>query len=147
MSAAEELSASLEDYLEAIYHLIEEGRVARVKDIAARLKVQMPSVTGALRNLAAKELIHHDPYSYVTLTPEGERVAREMVQRHEVLTEFLTDFLCLDAKTAARNACAMEHAIEGVVLERLVEFVESADGRPAAGRAKRRRDNHGAVVE
>jgi DtxR family Mn-dependent transcriptional regulator len=135
MSATEKLSASLQDYLEAIYHLIDEGRVARVKDIAARLNVQMPSVTGALRNLAAKELIHHDPYSYVTLTTEGERVAREMARRHQVLTDFLTEFLGLDPETAERNACHMEHAIEAVVLDRLVEFVELADEKlsPAAG--------------
>ena len=128
MASDETLSASLEDYLETIYHLVEEGRVARVKDIAARMNVQMPSVTGALRNLAARDLVNHDPYSYVTLTPSGEDVAREMVHRHEVLTEFLVDFLGLDQATADRNACTIEHAIEEVVLERLVEFVEQARG-------------------
>jgi DtxR family Mn-dependent transcriptional regulator len=86
MAPHESLSASLEDYLEAIYHLIEGGRVARVKDIAERMSVQMPSVTGAVRSLAAKELVDHDPYSYVTLTPAGEAIAREVVRRHDVLT-------------------------------------------------------------
>ena len=124
MPAAEELSASLEDYLETIYHLVQESHVARVKDIAARMKVQMPSVTGAVRALAAKDLVDHDPYSYVTLTPQGEEVAREMVRRHEVLTAFLTDFLGLDPVTAERNACHVEHAIETVVLDRLIEFAE-----------------------
>lgn len=118
------LSASLEDYLEAIYHLEREQRVARVRDIAERLSVAMPSVTSALRTLAAKALVNHTPYSYVTLTPAGERIAREMVQRHEVLTGFLADFLGLDRAAAERNACAMEHAIEPVVLTRLVAFVE-----------------------
>jgi DtxR family Mn-dependent transcriptional regulator len=118
------LSASLEDYLEAIFHLVEEERVARVRDIAARMNVQMPSVTGALHSLAARELVNYDPYSYVTLTPRGEVVAREVVRRHTVLTHFLTGFLGLDRETAERNACHMEHAIEPVVLQRLVEFVE-----------------------
>lgn len=129
-----DLSASLEDYLEAIYHLVRENRVARVRDIAERLGVQMPSVTGALRTLAAKELVNHDPYSYVTLTPAGERVARDMVRRHEVLTGFLSDFLGLDLAVAERNACAMEHAIEPQVLDRLVAFVEGA-GAPAKATA------------
>ena len=129
-----DLSASLEDYLEAIYHLVRENRVARVRDIAERLGVQMPSVTGALRSLAAKELVNHDPYSYVTLTPAGERIARDMVRRHEVLTGFLNDFLGLDLAAAERNACAMEHAIEPQVLDRLVAFVEGA-GRPAKATA------------
>jgi len=127
------LSASLEDYLEAIFHLEREGRVARVRDIASRMSVQMPSVTGALRALAARDLVNHVPYSYVTLTPAGERVAREMVRRHEVLTSFLTDLLGLAPQVAERNACHMEHAIEPVVLDRLVEFVERVKGHLGAG--------------
>ncbi len=124
-----DLSASLEDYLEAIFILVQERRVARVKDIAERLGVQMPSVTGALRSLAKKGLVDHDPYSYITLTTKGERIARDLLRRHTVLTDFLTDFLGLDQGTAERNACEMEHAIEPIVLDRLVEFVER-EGRP-----------------
>ena len=119
------LSASLEDYLEAIFHLVEKEHVARVRDIAARMNVQMPSVTGALHNLAARQLVNYDPYNYITLTPRGDALAREIVRRHEVLTEFLRDVLGLDPETADRNACHMEHAIEPIVLNRLVEFVES----------------------
>ncbi len=124
----QELSASLEDYLEAIYHLEREGRVARVRDIAARLSVQMPSVTSALRSLASKDLVNHDRYSYVTLTPAGARVAADMVRRHEVLTGFLVDILGVPRAAAERNACAMEHTIEPAVLDRLVEFVETPRG-------------------
>jgi DtxR family Mn-dependent transcriptional regulator len=120
---SEELSASLQDYLEAIYHLVREGHVARVKDIAARMNVQMPSVTGALRALVERELVNHDPYGYTTLTERGEAAALEVVRRHEVLADFLARVLGLDLETAERNACHIEHAIEPVVLERLVEFV------------------------
>ena len=127
MPAREALSQSLEDYLEAIYHLIQDGKVARVKDVAARLKVQMPSVTGAVRSLAARGLVDHDPYSYITLTEKGEAIARDMVRRHEVLTHFLVAFLGIDEDVAGRNACEMEHAIEPVVLDRLVDFVEQAE--------------------
>jgi len=129
MAVGHHLSASLEDYLEAIYHIVREGKVARVRDIAARLGVQMPSVTGALRSLAAKDLVHHAPYSYVTLTPAGERVAREVTRRHEVLTGFLTGYLGLGREAAERNACAMEHAIEPVVLTRLATFIEQGGAK------------------
>lgn len=124
MSAAPTLSASLEDYLEAIFVLAREDRVARVRDIAARLNVQMPSVTGAVRSLSAKGLVNYDPYSYITLTPSGEAIARDLFHRHQVLTAFLTDLLGIDPETAERNACHIEHAIEPVVLERLIEFVQ-----------------------
>jgi Mn-dependent DtxR family transcriptional regulator/Fe2+ transport system protein FeoA len=124
MCATDTLSANLEDYLEAIYRIVQEDRVARVKDIAARLNVQKASVSGALQSLAAKGLVNHEPYSYITLTPRGETIAREVFHRHQVLTGFLTDFLGINPETADRNACHIEHAIEPIVLDRLIEFVQ-----------------------
>jgi DtxR family Mn-dependent transcriptional regulator len=66
-----DLSASLEDYLEAIYNLAEAKKVARSRDIAEALGVSRASVTGALRALKEKGLIEHEPYGYVTLTEAG----------------------------------------------------------------------------
>ncbi|MCK4379164.1 MAG: metal-dependent transcriptional regulator, partial [Deltaproteobacteria bacterium] len=62
------LTSNMEDYLEAILTLQEEQKVARVRDIARQLKVKMPSVTGAVRNLAEKGLVNYERYSFVTLT-------------------------------------------------------------------------------
>ena len=62
------LSASLEDYIEAIYHIISEKEVARGKDIASRLKVSGASVTEALRALSKKGLINYAPYEVITMT-------------------------------------------------------------------------------
>jgi len=59
--ALEGLSASLEDYLEVIFHLEKSNRVARAKDIADQMNVQRASVTGALKALAGKGLINYSP--------------------------------------------------------------------------------------
>ena len=123
------LSESLGDYLETIYHLVEENKVARVKEIAERMQVHMSSVTGALKSLAERDLVNHDPYSLVTLTPRGETAARELVRRHRVLSRFFEKVLSLDSETAERNACHVEHAIEPEVLEKLFEFLESAEAQ------------------
>ena len=69
------LTASLEDYLEAVLMLVRQKRVARVRDIAKRVGVGMPSVTTALKGLARRELVNHDPYEAVTLTDRGREVA------------------------------------------------------------------------
>lgn len=128
------LSSSLEDYLEAIYHLVNENRVARSKDIAARLHVHMSSVTGALRSLSAKSLVNYSPHSFITLTAKGRKAAREVVYKHNVLTVFLSTMLGLDEETSARNACAMEHVIEPVVLDRLMKFLDFMDRRPSGAK-------------
>ncbi|HOX38635.1 MAG TPA: metal-dependent transcriptional regulator [Candidatus Brocadiia bacterium] len=127
------LSPSQEDYLETIFLLVREKSVARVKDIATRMGVHVSSVTGALKGLSAKGLINYDPYSYVTLTDDGELLGKGLARKHEVLRDFLIKVLSVEPETAERNACHMEHAVEPDVMERLVHFVEFVDRCPRAG--------------
>jgi DtxR family Mn-dependent transcriptional regulator len=118
------LSASLEDYLEAIYHIVQKKKAARAKDISARLGVNGSSVTGALRSLAERQLVNYAPYDIVTLTPEGERLARGITRRHTVLRDFFVKVLGIDDESAERSACRMEHAVPQEILTRLAEFVD-----------------------
>lgn len=127
------LTSSLEDYLEAVYHLVQEQKVARVKDIAKRVGVRMPSVVKALGQLAARRMIHYEPYKFVTLTSEGEKAGAEIARRHELLCEFMERVLAVDHETAERNACHMEHAMGPVVLERFIDFLEFVHACPRAG--------------
>ena len=75
------LSATQEDYVETIFRLAEENRVARVKDIAAHLGVHKSTVTGALRSLSEMGLVNYEPYGYITLTAVGEQRARHPRRR------------------------------------------------------------------
>ena len=76
MSEKKQLTASLEDYLEAIYEISQKRRVARSRDIVKRMGVNGSSVTGALKVLAGQELIDYEPYGFVTLTDSGKRCFR-----------------------------------------------------------------------
>ncbi len=133
MATAVNLSASLEDYLEVIFHLVAEKHVARSRDIAKRLKVNRSSVTGALQSLADKGLVNYEPYEAITLTRGGNAVAKDIVRRHEVLRDFLVRVLSVDAVKADQAACRMEHVIPTPVLERLIEFVEFIEVCPRGG--------------
>jgi len=127
------LTESLEDYLETILLLTREHTVARSRDIASRLGVQRSSVTGALHALADRKLIHYEPYGYVTLTAEGTKEAERVRRRHEVLRDFLTKVLSIDADEADTTACRMEHAVSKTVVDRLVAFAEFVETCPDAG--------------
>ena len=131
--SAEILSASLEDYLEVIYHLITEKHVARVKDISKRLKVNYSSVTGALKALAERKLVNYAPYELITLTPKGETVAKDVIRRHEVLRDFFVKVLAIDEKRADDAACAMEHSVSPEIVDRFVEFVDFVETCPRGG--------------
>ncbi|MCA1793539.1 MAG: metal-dependent transcriptional regulator, partial [Desulfobacteraceae bacterium] len=106
------LSESLEDYLETILDLQTRNTVARSKDIAAKLNIKRGSVTGMLKKLAAQNLINYEPYGYVTLTPEGEKIAKKIEHRHIVLKDFLFRILSVDEDRADETACRMEHAMD-----------------------------------
>ena len=118
------LSASLEDYIEAIYHIIEEKLVARSKEIAARLGVSRASVTEALRALARKDLINYAPYEAITLTSKGKQAARDVIFRHTSLKRFFTEVLALDAEIAELGACRIEHAAPPEIIGQMIRFTE-----------------------
>lgn len=129
------LSASLEDYLEAIYHVSREHGVARAGQIAKSLNVNKSSVTGALKHLAEDGYIDYDPYQYIVLNRRGEELAKDIVWRHEVLKRFLTETLGVDDETAGRSACKMEHYIDRDVVDRLLRFVQFANSCQANGKS------------
>ncbi len=131
----DELSESLEDYLEVILQLEKTNKVARVKDIAVKMQVLRGTVTGALKSLAEKELINYEPYSYITLTPRGAAIARDITKRHGVLKNFLFKVLQIENERADAIACRMEHAMDKAAVERLVRFVEFIDQCPKTQQA------------
>lgn len=133
MVTADTLTASLEDYLEAIFHIIAEKEAVRPKDIAKRLEVSNASVTGALRALAERALIRYAPYDVITLTPEGKAAAKDVIRRHEVLCDFFVKVLAVDVADADSAACRMEHSIPKVILERFIKFAEFVDVCPRGG--------------
>jgi DtxR family transcriptional regulator, Mn-dependent transcriptional regulator len=113
------LTPSLEDYLETILLLERKNRVARVKEIAAHLQVQMPSVTGALKTLRNKELINYEKNSYISLTEKGLSVASAIENRHDIILTFLEKVLLLPPEAAADQACKIEHVITTETAQRL----------------------------
>ena len=122
-SATAVMSESLQDYLEAVYVLVQRERVARMKDIAGLMGVGTSSATGAIQQLAERGCVHYNPYQFVTLTDEGEAAAREILNRHKVLKRFLTGILSLPDAEADEIGCKMEHAIQGEAFDRFVGFL------------------------
>ena len=126
MAAAKnnDLSASLEDYLEAIFNIADESKIARSKDIAKMLGVSKSSVTGALRVLKEKGLANHKPYGYVTLTQAGQAAAAEIARKHSILKSFFVNVLGVEADIAQEAACKVEHTLGPGIITRLLSFIE-----------------------
>ncbi|MGY5957742.1 manganese-binding transcriptional regulator MntR [Kosakonia sp. BK9b] len=106
----------IDDYVELISDLIREVGEARQVDMAARLGVSQPTVAKMLKRLATVGLIEQIPWRGVFLTPEGERLAQESRERHQIVESFLL-VLGVSADTARRDAEGMEHHVSQETLE------------------------------
>ena len=125
------LSASLEDYLEAIFNLANESNIARSKDIAKTLGVSGASVTGALRILKKMGLANYKPYDYITLTKNGRTAAAEIARKHDILKSFFINVLGVESEAAQQAACKAEHTLGAGIISRLlcfIKFVEQFGG-------------------
>jgi DtxR family Mn-dependent transcriptional regulator len=112
------MTQSMEDYLEMVSFLADEGAV-RLTDIAARLGFTKPSVHAALKSLAEQGLVEHKRYCPVTLTEKGRELALEIRERHDLIKSFLIEFLDVDAEIAEKDACKMEHILSKETLEKM----------------------------
>lgn len=119
MRTSRELSASQEDYMEAIFHILDEKEAVLAKDIALRLNVSRPSVTGALRVLAGHGLVNHEPYGIITLTESGHKTAKDIVRRHSALRDFFVTILEVGEEEAESAACAVEHCLSKKIVDKL----------------------------
>jgi DtxR family transcriptional regulator, Mn-dependent transcriptional regulator len=77
-TARKPLTPVMEDYLDAIFDLDKEKWVVRVRDIAKRMHVKMPTATSMLKTLSERGLVNYERYEYIELTKEGAGVGKEM---------------------------------------------------------------------
>jgi DtxR family Mn-dependent transcriptional regulator len=121
------ISPALEGYVEIIADLINEKKVARVRDIAEKKSVSMASVNGALKRLAEKGFIKHNPYEFIELTDAGEKLALKMDKKHSVIRRFFQEVLHIDPKIADKDACTIEHHLSPETIQGMNEFFSSWD--------------------
>lgn len=120
------MTQSLEDYLEAIYMLIADGKPAQVRDVAKLLDVKMPSVVKAIHELKKLELVTQQPYSPIELTAKGVRLAKHVLGRHTLLRKFLM-MLGVSQKNADKDACLMEHILSAETLDKIRSYTEKTN--------------------
>ena len=113
---------SVEDYLKVIYILSKKKAVHGV-DIAGELRVSRPTVSVALKALAEEGYIFVDDAYEVHLTVKGRRIAEDIYERHDTFRHLLMS-LGVDEKTAAADACEMEHAVSPASYEALKMLAE-----------------------
>ncbi len=126
------MSEKEEDYLKSIYKIILRRGFARPIEIAEDLGVRPASVTDMLKKLQEKGLIIYEKYRGIRITEKGEKIAKKLIYRSEILTRFFKIF-GVSEENSVEMANRVEHYIDDVSfqkIEKFVEFVESFKENP-----------------
>ncbi len=123
-------SSAVEDYLERILDLIDTKGYARVVDIAKSLRISQASVTSMVQRLDAEGLLHYEKYRGLVLTAAGEKLARNITHRHQLLTDFFK-LLGIDDEVIYHDVEGMEHHISPSTLRALEALTTALRRQPA----------------
>ena len=123
-------SSAVEDYLERILDLLDSKGYARVVDIASSLKISQASVTNMIQKLDADGLLKYEKYRGLVLTTAGEKLARSIAHRHQLLTDFLKLF-GLDENVIYHDVEGMEHHISGPTVRAIEVLTAQLQRQPA----------------
>ncbi|HKL47404.1 MAG TPA: metal-dependent transcriptional regulator [Candidatus Izemoplasmatales bacterium] len=115
-------SESLENYLETIYMF--GGKDVKSVDLARHLHVSRASVNNAINSLIEKKLVTKELYGNIALTGEGLEVSKKILQKHELLKEFLIDILHVKPKQAETEACGIEHVISDYTASQIKKLIK-----------------------
>lgn len=115
---------TMEDYLERIYTLIEEKGYARVSDIAEALSVHPSSVTKMVQKLDQNKYLIYEKYRGLILTSKGKKIGKRLVDRHQLLEEFL-QMIGVNEENIYNDVEGIEHHLSWdaiTCIEYLVEY-------------------------
>ena len=118
------ITHSAAHHLVAVLDLKESRGYARVTDVAKELHITSGSASTNLKNLKGKGLIVEDDNKFLSLSEEGERIAKLVLRRKKVLEAFLADVLQVSKEQAEIDACKTEHLISIETTTKLEEFVK-----------------------
>jgi Mn-dependent DtxR family transcriptional regulator len=122
---------SMEDYLERIYKLIDEKGYARVSDIAEGLEVHPSSVTKMIQKLDKDSYLVYEKYRGLILTSKGKKMGKRLVDRHQLLEEFLTT-IGVNEENIYKDVEGIEHHLSWdsiTCIETLLEYFRREPGR------------------
>ena len=121
------LTHSAAHHILAIQELRDQRGYARVTDVARHLNITTGSASTNLKSLKSKGLIIEDENRFLQLSPEGQALAKAVVQRKHLFFTFLTEILGVSADQAEIDACKTEHLISAETARKLEKFLHNKD--------------------
>lgn len=117
------ISKSLEEYLKTMYVLKKQNGNIRVTDVASKMNCSKPSVNKALNNLKESNMVDYESYGKITLTKEGENLAKKILEAYDIVYLFLKDVLGLDEINAQAEAEKIKLTLSDEAINKLAKYV------------------------
>lgn len=137
------LTPAVEEYLEAIYKMLQGDDPLIAARLAERMEVSPPTVADMLKRLQEGGFVKVSRQDGITLTGKGTEASETLVRRHRLAERLLTDVLGLSWDEVHEEACRLEHAISGQVEEKLLEVLGHPEtcphGHPIPGIKKKKK--------
>lgn len=116
---------SREMYLETILILKKRKGQVRSIDIARELSFSKPSVSRAVGILRVDDFILVDSNGYIELTEKGKEKAKDIYEKHKILTTFLVNTIKVSPEIAEEDACRIEHIISDDSFQGIKKYLEN----------------------
>ena len=120
---------SMEDHIEQIYMLIEQKGYARVSDIAESLSVLPSSVTKMVQKLDKDGYLIYERYRGLMLTPKGLKLGKRLVQRHDLLEQFLR-LIGVQEDKIYEDVEGIEHHLSWNSIDRIADLNQALEENP-----------------
>jgi DtxR family transcriptional regulator, Mn-dependent transcriptional regulator len=117
------LSPGMQEYLESLYWLGEAGIDRTPINVARAMKVSPPSVTEMVARLGREGLVSRGPDKRISLTPQGEEVARHVVSRHRLVEAFLVKVMGVPWDDVHEEAETFEMSVTPRLEARMLEMI------------------------
>lgn len=125
-----DVTEQMEEYLETIYRIELDNKIARTGMISKQLEVAPASVTDMIQKLEKAGMVEYEPYKGVNLTEEGRDLGRRQLEKHRVMQAFLQEVCGMAHAEAHEAACDMEHTIPAPLEDWMAAYLEERLGKP-----------------
>ena len=135
-----ELTPSMEDYLEMACRLCLSDGYTRIGELSRLLNVRPPSASKMIARLEELGYLKYDRYESVTLTNKGHDAGVYLIKRHNIIQRFLE---LIGSGSPLEETELIEHSLSAATVSSLAELVEFFNRDEIArifGDFKRRRD-------
>lgn len=117
-------STSEENYLKTIFHLQTKDDNVTTNELAERLQAKPASITDMMKKLKTRRLVNYQPYKGFRLTPEGKKIALNIIRRHRLWEYFLSEKLKFNWDEVHEVAEQLEHVSSKKLIDKLDEYLD-----------------------